>query len=212
MLPIVLQGEDMLLLPEKALYWPSQHTLIIADLHWGKSAHFRKNGIAVPSDAQAKDEIRLSAIIQRLGVQQLIIAGDLFHSKANNETNGFIHWRNAHRSLHISLVGGNHDILPAEQYSDWGIALHDDTLVFPAFTIMHHPPEDNSAFTIHGHIHPAIRISGKGQQSIKLACFAINKTGMTLPAFGSFTGTHVLNEVGYSHLYVVADNNIIQWK
>lgn len=212
MLSITLQGEELCLLPEKALYWPAQKAIIVADLHWGKSAHFRKNGIAIPSDTQKQDEKRLSAILQKHNAQRLIIAGDLFHSKANNETDSFLYWRSAHSSLQVELIIGNHDILPGEHYNALNIALYPEPYFIAPFFIAHHPAEDTIHFTIHGHVHPAIRISGKGQQSVKLCCFAINKNSIVLPAFGDFTGTHLLNETGYSHLYVVADNKIIQWK
>jgi DNA ligase-associated metallophosphoesterase len=212
MLQVILQGEEMILLPGKALYWPKQKTIIIADLHWGKSAHFRKNGIAIPADTQRQDEKRLSALIKDNYVEQLIIAGDLFHSKANKETDDFIYWRNAHSSLHIGLIGGNHDILPEDKYLSLNIELHSAPYHIAPFMIAHHPIENPTQFIIHGHIHPAIRISGKGQQSVKLCCFAANKNSLVLPAFGDFTGTHLLNETGYSHIYVVADNKVIQWK
>jgi hypothetical protein len=38
---IVLAGETLRLLPDKALYWPRQQTLFIADAHFGKVAAFR---------------------------------------------------------------------------------------------------------------------------------------------------------------------------
>jgi metallophosphoesterase superfamily enzyme len=38
----------LLLLPEKAVFWPAQGMLIIADIHFGKAASFRAQGIPVP--------------------------------------------------------------------------------------------------------------------------------------------------------------------
>jgi metallophosphoesterase superfamily enzyme len=77
MLEIELEGEKIALLPERALYWPAQHTLIVADLHWGKAGHFRKNGIAIPAQAQQHDEIRLASVISKYKVQRLVVAGDI---------------------------------------------------------------------------------------------------------------------------------------
>ena len=47
-LSVRIAGETMLLLPEKALYWPAQHMLVIADIHFGKAAAFRALGVPVP--------------------------------------------------------------------------------------------------------------------------------------------------------------------
>ena len=40
-------GQDLVLLPQKAIYWKQEKTLIAADVHMGKVGHFRKAGIAV---------------------------------------------------------------------------------------------------------------------------------------------------------------------
>ena len=36
--PVQLAGEELWLLPEKAIYWPAQQALLIADVHFGKAA------------------------------------------------------------------------------------------------------------------------------------------------------------------------------
>ena len=38
--PITLQGEQLVLLPERAIFWPDRATLVISDLHIGKAAAF----------------------------------------------------------------------------------------------------------------------------------------------------------------------------
>jgi DNA ligase-associated metallophosphoesterase len=212
MLEIVLQGERVGLLPEKALYWGNTHTLIVADLHWGKSAHFRKHGIAIPGNTQRNDEIKLASLIRRYDIQRLIIAGDLFHSKHNSGVDLFEHWRNAHQQLHIDFVTGNHDILPDETYARWNLQLHKVGMDTGPFFIAHNAPQQCTQFCIHGHIHPALRISGKGRTSMKLDCFAQDKQRMILPAFGQFTGNYILEPAEFSHLYLATDNEVIQWK
>src|ERR1044071_1772764 len=170
MLDIVLQGESVKLLAERALYWPAQKMLIVADLHWGKSAHFRKHGIAIPGSTQTRDEVKLARLVREYSAERLVIAGDMFHSRHNAEVDIFTHWRNAHQSLHIDLVPGNHDILPKEMYTGWNLQLHDQLKTSP-FLIVHDAPADCTDFCIHGHVHPAIRISRRGHNSIKLCCF-----------------------------------------
>ncbi len=211
MLHIILQGEELVLLPQRALLWPAQKTLLVADLHWGKSGHFRKHGIAIPANAHRQDELKLAALIREHNVERLIVAGDMFHSRQNNEVDGFAHWRNSHAALHIDLVTGNHDILPAEKYTEWNMTRHDSLQLGP-FMVMHDAPATCEQFCIHGHIHPAVRLHGKGNQSLKLCCFAQDARRLILPAFGQFTGTHSLHIPDYEHIYVIAEDKVMQWK
>jgi metallophosphoesterase superfamily enzyme len=45
--------------PERVLYWEEEKTLILSDLHFGKTGHFRKSGIAVPQSIYQQDLQRL---------------------------------------------------------------------------------------------------------------------------------------------------------
>lgn len=208
---IELQGEIVQLLPEKALWWPKEKTLIVADLHWGKSAHFRKHGIAVPLQSQTGDEIRLAGCIRQYGAERLIIAGDLFHSHSNHQVDVFAHFRTHHQELQIDLVTGNHDILPEEYYDTFDLIRHEEALMLPPFTLAHDYLQV-PGFLIHGHVHPACVIHGKGRQGMRLPCFAIDRARMILPAFGSFTGTYTVDARQWNRLYVIADSSVIQWK
>ena len=56
---LTIAGEDVQLLPERALYWPRACTLVVADVHWGKAATFRAAGIPIPSGTTTEDLARL---------------------------------------------------------------------------------------------------------------------------------------------------------
>ena len=47
---VAVAGETLLLLPERAAFWPREKTLLIADPHWGKAGGFLMGagGIPVP--------------------------------------------------------------------------------------------------------------------------------------------------------------------
>ena len=212
MLGIQLQLEEVKLLPEKALYWPARKTIIVSDLHWGKTAHFRKHGIAIPIGAQHGDEVRLSNLVQGYGVERLIVAGDLFHSVTNKQVDGFAHWRQQHKELHLDLVLGNHDILPSEKYSEHNIALHPEFMDAGPFIISHDKLVDPDKFHIHGHLHPCFTANGRGRMSIRTQCFCIDDNRMVLPSFGSFTGCHNINAVDFRQIYLIANDEVIRWQ
>lgn len=213
MLQIDLKGEKLALLPERAIWWERERTLLVADLHWGKSAHFRKHGIAIPLQAQTNDELRLAKLIREKKAERLVIAGDLFHSKANNQVDIFSHFRKSHSELQIDLVIGNHDILQKEKYASFSLTQHDECLDINPFCIAHDMIPGSKQFVIHGHVHPAVRIKSRGsnQPSIRLCCFAEYENSMVLPAFGEFTGSHTLEAGDCRHVYLIAGDKVMQW-
>ncbi|MEO6166129.1 MAG: phosphoesterase, partial [Chitinophagales bacterium] len=66
-----IAGEELYLLPEKAIFWMRKKSLFIADLHLGKSGHFRKAGIPVSSLVHHADLNKLSAIITQWPVETI---------------------------------------------------------------------------------------------------------------------------------------------
>jgi DNA ligase-associated metallophosphoesterase len=191
---IQLQGEDFLLTPEKALVQLNTKTAFMADLHLGKSAHFRKSGIPVPSNIIHDELDRLEAIILKYELQKVFFLGDLFHSDLNNEWQLFEDFLLKYNDIQFTLVRGNHDILPDELYNKKLIELVDEPFNYGAFTLSHHPlaKEELVAiapqFNLSGHIHPGISVKGKGKTSLKLPCYFKTERQMILPAFGRFTG------------------------
>ena len=75
--------ENVWLSPERTLFWEKEKALIVADLHFGKTGHFRKSGIGIPQQVFMEDIQRLIDQLTRFKVEQLIIVGDMFHSIAN---------------------------------------------------------------------------------------------------------------------------------
>jgi len=90
----ILNKQTLWLSPERCILWEDQRALILSDLHFGKSGHFRKSGIAIPQNVFKEDLQRLFAQIQFFNPDQLLIVGDFFHSSLNKEIDMFLKWRN----------------------------------------------------------------------------------------------------------------------
>jgi metallophosphoesterase superfamily enzyme len=54
--------------------------LILSDLHLGKTAHFRKNGIPLPANIILEDLKRLSILIDHFKPEKIIVVGDFLHA------------------------------------------------------------------------------------------------------------------------------------
>ena len=73
----------------------------------------------------------------------------------------------------------------------------------------HHPEEQAPFFNFCGHVHPAIRLKGRGRQSIKLACFFERERQLIFPAFGAFTGTHLMKLGKKDKAYIITEHEVL---
>jgi DNA ligase-associated metallophosphoesterase len=208
-----LEHQRLWLLPQRAAYWQKEKTLLIADLHIGKSAHFRKNGIAVPNQVAESNLNKLDSLLELTKPEHLIILGDLFHSDINQEWQKFTTWRKKYRELEVSLVMGNHDILNRQNYHSGVINIFQKLRLNP-FLLVHDATsfekcDESTSYMLSGHIHPAVQLKGRARQAMKLPCFYFGNHYGILPAFGGFTGTHVIDPEEEDDVFMIADSNII---
>jgi DNA ligase-associated metallophosphoesterase len=203
-------NQDLILLPEKAIYWEQQNALLLADLHLGKVGHFRKQGIAIPGDGTNSDYEILSFILDSYPIEKIYVLGDLFHSEYNKELDIFSQWQNNYPSLKIVLIKGNHDILPDSFYHKNNLAIIDEKLKVPPFIFSHQTLENpNYLYNLSGHIHPAVELRGKGKQSLTLSCFYFGNQFGLLPAFGRYTGKCKINIQPKDQVFAVVENKVI---
>jgi len=208
---ITIRNQQLALLPQKALFWPDKKYLILSDLHLGKTGHFRKSGIAAPGKANLKNLDRLSKLIDFSEPQKLIILGDLFHSSANREWFQFEEWRKTLPDLNIVLVSGNHDQLHTSFYRSADIEVI-DRMELGDFLLVHDAAdlqEKSDKTIISGHIHPGVKLKGKGKQRLRLPCFSVSDQEIILPAFGEFTGLHIIQPDESRKLFPVVENRVI---
>ena len=208
----LLQQQTLWLSTERCIYWEEQQSLIVSDLHFGKTGHFRKSGIAVPQNVYKEDLQRLLNQLQFYKPQQLIVVGDLFHSVANKELDFFMKWRNDFSQLHIQLVKGNHDILKKDWYTSANITVSDAHLNVANFCFVHDiadacEPSTKITYYFSGHIHPCVLLKGLGKQSISLPCYYFNQKFAVLPAFSRFTGTATIEQKSSDNVFAIIPSN-----
>jgi len=206
-------NQDLLLLPQKAIYWRQEKALIAADVHLGKVGHFRKAGIAVPRDMEQNDLAVLSDLVYEYNPEKIIFLGDFFHSDMNADWDWFILWRSQFPKLEIILIRGNHDIIAENNYLRLNVTLYDKLLVGP-FLMLHHPLTDEAlhraeGYSLCGHLHPGIGLKGKARQNITLPCFAFGSHQGILPSFGKFTGRIAIRSEKTDRIFAIAQNKVI---
>lgn len=204
-------GEDLTLLPERAIWWKTRKTLLVADPHFGKAATFRALGIPVPRGTTTGTLARLDAIIARHSPARLIFLGDFLHAAEGRdpETLRVLNvWRRKHASLDMTLVRGNHDARAGDPPRELELHCVTGPHAEPPFALDHHPRRADS-YVLCGHIHPAVTLTGAGRQHSRLPCFWFGKEIGVLPAFGEFTGLAEADVQMGDQVFVVADDAVI---
>lgn len=211
------RDQHLWLSPERSIFWEEEKALIVSDSHFGKTGHFRKSGIAMPQNVFLEDLQRLFNLIQFYKPEQLIVVGDLFHSRTNKEHLLFEKWRSDFIQLNILLVKGNHDILQSNWYSQVNIQVFENEplrINAMAFTHDHADiesfPQHQDAYFLTGHLHPGISIKGRSRQALSFPCFYFNERFAVLPAFSKFSGLALIKKKKTDHVFAIVNSELIE--
>lgn len=213
MLPIRWHGLRLALLAEKALWWPDESTLFVADPHFGKDAAFRSAGIPVPAACAQETLDRLDRALQRTAAERLVFLGDFLHAQSGRTAAIFealTAWRARNRPLRIDLIRGNHDLRAGDPPEALEIACLPEGHTYGSLALHHDPPSSpGAALALCGHLHPAVRLHDAAGE-VRLPCFWMRDRVCVLPAFGAFTGMKVIRPRRGESVYVVVQDRVLE--
>jgi uncharacterized protein len=208
----MVAGERLVLLPERAILWPRASTLLVADPHWGKAAAFRAAGLPVPEATTLDGIRRIEGIIHEHGPERIVYLGDYLHAASGRAAGTLRALEEMRRRLgpvEQLLVRGNHDRGAGDPPPELGVRCMDAPLHEPPFSFRHHPAADPAGYVLAGHLHPAIRLTGRGRQRERLPCFHIGERCLVLPAFGDFTGFADVRPAEGDRIFVIAERHVL---
>ena len=213
MLSTTLQAVSLQLFPEKVIFLPEHNWLLLADLHVGKAAHFRRHGIAMPGGSLAADLARLSELQQRLQPDAVVVLGDLFHATANAEWAEFAAWLEEQPAPMV-LVAGNHDRFFLKKMPATQLRLERGTLTADRLRLSHAPAAleelgEKNELNICGHLHPGLQLQGRAGMRLRLPCFWLRTRQLVMPAFGGLTGLSIIRPAKGDRVAVVAENQCL---
>ena len=204
------KGLNVTLLPEKAVWIDSMGVLLIADLHFGKAAHFRKSGIPISEKVHEQDYQMMTSLVLKYSTKEVYFLGDLFHSSWNEEWENLLSFLGLFPTTSFHLVVGNHDILPSEKYQDSRLKVHAHPITLGTLLLSHEPTLPPSGFlNVCGHIHPGILLKGKAKQRISIPCFHYSENVLVLPSFGNFTGLALIKGQKNDGIWGIAEDRLI---
>src|SRR5690606_14474027 len=85
MVPFSFAGEEFVLTSSRALYWPRERALLVADLHLEKASFYARHGQPLPPYDSRETLERLALAIRETGARRVFTLGDNFHDPAGPE-------------------------------------------------------------------------------------------------------------------------------
>ncbi len=186
MVPFSFSGEEMHLVEGRALFWPREQALLVADLHLEKASFFASRGQMLPPYDSRETLERLALAIRKAGARRVFALGDNFHDERGAER------LEAHaagmlaaltRTVEWVWIAGNHD---ADLNGIAGGEVLDE-LVISGLVLRHMARPGEARPELSGHFHPKLTVSAKGRR-IARPCAVLSETRLILPAFGTLTG------------------------
>ena len=200
-------------LEQRAAYFRERRWLVIADVHFGKAATFRARGIPVPRGTTHDNLRRIDMLIDRFDPLAVIVLGDFFHAREAHapDTLEALHaWRERRTALELVLVEGNHDRAAGALPGGLRIDCVPEPWRVGGYAFCHLPQFVDGADVLAGHLHPAIRVSGRVDDGVRLPCYWLRAGLAILPAFGDFTGGARIEREAGDRVIALADDRLFE--
>ena len=192
MVPLSFANHEMQLVQARALYWPNERALLVADLHLEKASFFARHGQMLPPYDSRETLERLALAIRETGARRVFCLGDNFHDgqgPARLEPHAAGMLAALTRATEWVWIAGNHDV---KGHDAKGVAaMAEGTAVAElevgGVLLRHRARAGETRPELSGHFHPRLTIAARGRR-IARACAVRSERRMILPAYGALTG------------------------
>ena len=189
-------GEEFRLTASRALYWPRERALLVADLHLEKASFFARHGQLLPPYDSRETLERLALAIRETGARRVYTLGDNFHESAGParlEPHAAGMLAALTRATEWVWITGNHDegVDGAAMEAKAGGTLAEE-LEIAGIVLRHQTRAGETRPELSGHYHPRLHVTVH-ERRIRRPCAVVSGDAsgsgrMILPAFGALTG------------------------
>lgn len=212
----IIQGTSLLLTPEKTIFWQEANTLIISDLHLGRSKKIKSGDILIHDSDYEQELQRLMHQLYYFKADRLIILGDFTYSIVNNIPQEFKSWRKNFSGIQMLWVKGKEDFIEEAWYRDHQVDICYHLFNEGPFSFVHNLEKykiqrDVPAITgypLSGHLRPVISRKVDGVQKADLPCFYFTAAQGLLPAFSGYGKRYKVKQQTGEEVYAVINNSL----
>lgn len=196
MIPLSFANEEWLLGESRALFWPRERTLVVADLHLEKGSFYASHGQPIPPYDSRETLERVALAIRKTDARRVVTLGDNFHDAAGAtrlepQAAGMLGALT--RVVDWVWITGNHD----EGHDSAAVeaicgGTLEGELEIGGVVLRHEALPGETRPELSGHFHPRLQVKIRDRH-IRRPCAVVgaSKSGgdrMILPAFGAYTG------------------------
>ena len=199
MVPLSFAGEELVLTESRAVYWPRERALLVADLHLEKASFFAQHGQPIPPYDSRETLERVALCIRETGARRVITLGDNFHDSKGAtrlEPHACGMLEALTRAVDWVWITGNHDTGRDGSVAEarCGGTLVEE-LELSGLILRHQAKKGETRPELSGHFHPRLQLKVR-QRRIVRPCAVVSanenadgsRSGrMILPAFGALT-------------------------
>lgn len=190
MVPFLFANQEMRLVAGsrqwgRALYWPRENALLVADLHLEKASFFAQAGQMLPPYDSRETLGRIAEALRETGARRVFCLGDNFHDsdgtrRLEDHAAGML--AALTRATDWVWITGNHD---ADAVHAGGTVAEE--LEVTGLILRHRALRGEARPELSGHYHPKLTVAAGGRR-IARPCAVASETRLILPAFGALTG------------------------
>jgi hypothetical protein len=200
---IEIKGEQMELLPERAIFWPSMELLMIADI----GCAFTKKTL-IESGLDELDHIK--SIVAKRSVKRVLLLGDVA-PEGRSFDKALLHeikmWsQNIRCPFYIAFP--KPAFITPEEIKGYGVAAWADPLIIPPFAFTSEPVELERYFSFSGNTHPQVVLKKGGERHF-YPCFQIKEHQAILPSFTDDVPSQSISWTSEEKIYAIDGDTII---
>ena len=185
MVPFLFSDREMQLVDGRAVHWPDERALLLADLHLEKASWFARRGQMLPPYDSRETLSRVADALRETGARRVFCLGDNFHDshgpdRLEPHAAGMLDA--LMRAVDWVWITGNHDTKDASVEAQ-GVA----ELTVRGIALRHEARPGETGAELSGHYHPKLRVTARGR-SVARPCAVASERRLILPAFGALTG------------------------
>lgn len=184
MVPFSFAGQEWRIAESRALYWPAERALLVADLHLEKASFFARFGQMLPPYDSRETLARVADAIYATGARRVFCLGDNFHDvdgadRLEPHAAGMLDALT--RVVDWVWVAGNHD----QGRAPSGTVVEE--LEVSGLVLRHEAKPGEARAELSGHFHPRLKVTARGRRIVR-PCAVVSERKLILPDFGALTG------------------------